>query len=210
MIKIVIADDMQMFRESLKFMIESDKDMQVVGLASSGKEALEICNRLMPDIVIMDLKMPDLDGFEATRIIKSKYLNIYVMILSTFNDETSVTKAMKYGADGFITKDMGLSELHQSIKSVHLGLRVFQDSALSKVVNRIDFVSDEISKNIEISPREVSIIKLIADGKSYKEIGEHLYLAEGTVRNIIYELLNKFELKDRIQLAVFAAKNKLI
>ncbi|EGD48866.1 two component transcriptional regulator, LuxR family [Ruminiclostridium papyrosolvens DSM 2782] len=210
MIKIVIADDMQMFRESLKFMIESDKEMQVIGLVSSGKEALDFCNSNTPDMIIMDLKMPELDGFEATRLIKHMYSEIKIVILSTFNDEVSVTKAVKYGADGFITKDMGLLELHHSIRSIHIGLRVFEDSVLSNIVSKIDTVSAEPEKAIDISPREISIIKLIADGKSYKEIGETLYLAEGTVRNIVYKLLSQLDLKDRIQLAVYAAKRKLI
>lgn len=210
MIKIAIADDVKMFRESLKFMIERASDMQVIGLFSNGKEVLDFCVCNKPDIIIMDLKMPELDGFEATKNIKSKYPEIRIMVLSTFNDETSIAKAIKCGSDGFITKDMGLLELHQSIKTVHLGLGVFQGSSLTKVINNIDFEPHTATEKIKISERELSIIKLIADGKSYKEIGEILFLAEGTVRNTIYELLCKFNLKDRIQLAVYAAKNKLI
>lgn len=210
MIKIMIAEDMQMLRESLKFMIESDNDMRVVSLAGNGREALALCQTELPDVVVMDLKMPDIDGFETTKLIKEKYPLVKIIALSTFNDEESVSKAVKHGVDGFITKDLGLAELHQSIKSVYLGLKIFQ--SISNYTDSAGYNSRDTheSARVDLSKREVEIIKHIADGKSYKEIGDAIHLSEGTIRNMVYNILGRFNLNDRVQLAVFAAKNNLI
>ena len=210
MIRIAIAEDMNMLRDSLKFMIESNEEMQVVGLAQNGKEMLAICEKEKPDLVVMDLKMPVMDGLETTKIIKSQFPQIKVMILSTFDDEESVTKAIENGVDGYITKDLGVIELHQSIKSVSLGLRIFQDSALSNYKKITAEIKNNEASDICISEKEKLVLKLIADGKSYKEVGKIIYLSEGTVRNIIYNLLGRFNLKDRIQLIAFAIKNRII
>lgn len=210
MIRIAIAEDLHLLRESLKFMLESNPEMQVVGLAQNGKEILSICEKENPDLILMDLKMPEMDGFETTKLIKSKYCAIKIMILSTFNDEESVSKAIQYGADGYITKDLGVVEIHQAIKSVYLGLRIFQDTALTNFVKKnSEFQIDEV-KEINISDKEKLVIKLIADGKSYKEIGGILHLSEGSIRNMVYNLLGRFNLNDRIQLVVFAAKSRII
>jgi len=154
--------------------------------------------------------MPEMDGFETTKLIKAKYSSIKIMILSTFDDEESVSKAIQYGADGYITKDTGVQELYQAIKSVYLGLRIFQDKALEDFARRNAELPKEDAVHIHISEKEKLVIKLIADGKSYKEIGGILYLSEGTIRNMLYNLLGRFNLNDRIQLVAFAAKNRII
>ena len=210
MIRIAIAEDMNILRDSLKFMIESNEEMQVVGLAQNGKELLAICENENPDLVVMDLKMPVMDGLETTKIIKSQFPKIKVIILSTFDDEESVAKAVKNGVDGYITKDLGVIELHQSIKSVNLGLRIFQDTALSNYAKMSTQNKNNEALDISISEKERLVLKLIADGKSYKEIGKIIYLSEGTVRNILYNLLGRFNLNDRIQLVAFAVKNRII
>ncbi len=189
MIKIIIAEDMHMLRDSLKFMIESDPEMKVIGLAQNGNEVVMLCEKEKPDLIIMDLKMPEMDGFEATKHIKEKHSKIKIMILSTFNDEESVSKALKYGADGFITKDVGVLELQQAIKSVYLGLRIFQNEALSNFAKKNSETLSSEAIDISISDKEKLVIKLIADGKSYKEIGSVLHLSEGTIRNILYNLI---------------------
>lgn len=199
-----------MLRDSLKFMIESDPEMKVIGLAQNGKEVVMLCEKEKPDLILMDLKMPEMDGFDTTKYIKEKYDNIKIMILSTFNDEESVSKAVRYGADGFITKDLGVLELQQAIKSVYLGLRIFQNEALSNFAKKNSELHNCEAVGTSISDKEKLVIKLIADGKSYKEIGSVLHLSEGTIRNIMYNLLGRFNLNDRIQLVAFAAKNRII
>ena len=210
MIRIAIAEDMHMLRDSLKFMIKSNPEMQVIGLAQNGKEILSICEKENPDLIVMDLKMPEMDGFETTKLIKSKYSTIKIMILSTFDDEESVSKPVQCGVDGYITKDSGVQELHQAIKSVYLGLRIFRGRALENFVRRNTELPREDAIQINISEREKLVIKLIADGKSYKEIGGILHLSEGTIRNMLYNLLGRFNLNDRMQLVAFAAKNRII
>src|SRR5690554_2342466 len=124
MIKVLIVDDQIILRESLKFIIEQDKDINVIGLAGNGKEAFSLCEQLNPDVVLMDIMMPKCDGVEGTRLIKSKYKEIKVIILTTFNDEGNVTRAIKNGADGYVLKDISPDQLILTVKSVFKGYSI--------------------------------------------------------------------------------------
>ena len=126
MIKVLIVDDQIILRESLKFIIEQDTDINVVGLAGNGAEAFSLCGKLKPDVVLMDIMMPDCDGVEGTRLIKSKYESIKVIILTTFNDEKNVSRAIKSGADGYVLKDISPEQLILAIKSVFNGFSIMQ------------------------------------------------------------------------------------
>lgn len=212
MIKVIIAEDMDILRESLKYMIESENDMEVVGLAHNGKEAFELCGKHKADVVLMDIKMPCCDGLEATRLIKSSFPDTKVLILTTFEDEESISMAIKCGADGYITKDILPKQLQQSIKSIMMGLSVVKRNIMNSVVTHHD-----VSNQNDISPealnlkdKEKILIRLVVEGKSYKEMGKEICLSEGYVRNMVSEILIKLNMKDRIQLAVFAVKNKIV
>lgn len=215
MIKIVIADDVPLLKESLKLVIEDDPDIKVVGLASNGREAFEICKKEKPDIVLMDLMMPDCNGIEGTKLIKSFNKNIKVVILTLFNSDDNLSEAIKNGADGYITKDIGPKELQQTIRSIYMGLGIIQNDLMGTVARRINSVDplqdrEIIYEKFNLNEKEVEIIKYIVDGKSYKELSKILLISEGTVRNSISNILQKLGLKDRIQLAIFAVKNKLV
>ncbi|MCX7708591.1 MAG: response regulator transcription factor [Clostridia bacterium] len=215
MIKVVIADDQVILRESLKFIVEQDPEIEVVGCAGNGREALKQCDQLIPNIVLMDIMMPGCDGVEGTRLIKEKYSSIKVLILTTFNDDENISKALKNGADGYILKDIKPEELILAIKSVARGLGIIHKNAMSSVVKQFNSNQEtgtqkDLNINVELTEREIGIIKLIVDGNNNKEIASELFLTEGSVKNIITGILAKLKLKDRTQLAVFAVKNNLV
>ncbi|MCX7745821.1 MAG: response regulator transcription factor [Clostridia bacterium] len=213
MIKLMIADDSRILRNNLKTILEQDKTIKVIGCAADGMEAYQFCCTNKPDIVLMDIRMPICDGVEGTRLIKEKDAFIKVIILTTFNDDEYIEKALEYGADGYILKGIGDEELRSAIQSTAKGLSVVQQSVFSRIKNSyksIQFKRDERQNRLCLSEREKEIIKEIMNGKSNKEIANQMFLAEGSVRNIISTLLTKLQLKDRTQLAVFALKNNLV
>lgn len=212
MIKLILVDDMVIFRESLKFIMEHDSEIEVVGCAGNGKEAAELCAQLSPDLVLMDLMMPECDGVEGTKLIKDINEKIKVLILTTFNDNLNVSGALKNGADGYILKEVKPDELIMAVKSAARGFNIIHKSAFSSVVDKLTSTEEKQEKKIDIflSEKEKAIIELIIDGKSNKEIASALCFAEGSIKNTITGILNKLGLKDRTQLAIFVLKNNLI
>lgn len=214
MIRIVIADDQPVIRDGLKFIIEQKKDFKVVGCAGNGIEALKLCDSLQPDIVLMDIVMPVCDGVMGTKLIKSKYPDIKIVILTTFSDEEKIALALKNGASGYVLKDIDSDELLLTINGICKGLSVLHESAYNVVLKNI--TNNEIAnsprteESLKFTKRELDIIRLIVYGKSNKEIASNLYLSEGSTRNMISAILAKAGLKDRTQLAVFAMRNNIV
>ncbi len=206
--KIVIADDVEIVRNGLKTIIEQDSELTVCGLAKDGNEAYSLCNKLLPDIILMDMQMPNCDGALATQKIKQDFPNIKVLVLTTFDDKQTVGKALASGADGYILKNVDESKLAAAIKSTVSGIKVLGADVFDNVKNRL--ITGNRSRNIDITEREKELLVLIADGLSNKEIAEKMFLSAGTVRNLVSALLVKLNLKDRTQLAVFAVKNDYI
>lgn len=215
MLRVVIADDQPIIRDGLKLIIEQDKDIKVVGCAGNGREAFELCNALRPDIVLMDMVMPVCDGIEGTRLIKEKHGGIKVAILTTYIEEDKIAEALQHGADGYIFKDMESEDLILAIKSIAKGLKVLHPCAYDTVLRQMN-APEESSLAAksglvgELTERELEVIRLIVYGKSYKEASSTLFLSEGSIRNIVSAILTKLELKDRVQLAVFAVKNNIV
>lgn len=216
MLKIMIVDDQRLLRESFKIMIENNSDMKVVASAANGKEAYELCSEYNPDVVLMDISMPVCGGVEATKMIKAKYPLIKVVILTSSEDEEDAAGALSCGADGYILKNVGKDELILSIKSAAIGLEIIHKDVfrwLTMNINKEKHESKTIKLNdikVSLTDREMQIIKMIVDGKDNKEIGAAIFIAEGTVKNIITEIISKLQVKDRTQLAVFAVKNDLV
>lgn len=207
MINVLIADDVAVLRMGLKAVLSQDSEINVVGEAGNGKEAYELAVRLKPDVVLMDMRMPDFDGGYGTRQIKDKLRGVKVLVLTTFDDKETVEKAMSSGADGYILKEMDSSQVINSIKAVAGGINVFCDNIFQAIKKE---PMKQAPVNYDITEREAEFLRLICDGYDNKEIAAQLYLAEGTVRNGISRLLEKLKLKDRTQLAVFAIKNNLV
>ncbi|MBP8592836.1 MAG: response regulator transcription factor [Ruminococcus sp.] len=208
MINVVIADDVQILRAGLRAVLAQDSEIKVVGEAGNGKEAYELCVRLKPDVVLMDMRMPDFDGGYGTRKIKDTLEGVKVLVLTTFDDKETVDKAVSSGADGYILKEMDNDKIISSIKAVAGGINVFCDNIFQSI--RREVAAPQDAKNYDLTEREIDFLRLICDGCDNKEIAAKLYLAEGTVRNGISRLLEKLKLKDRTQLAVFAIKNNLV
>lgn len=218
MTTVMIAEDQKLLRESFKSIIENNSDIKVVACAVNGKEAYDLCKEYKPDVILMDLSMPICNGTEATKLIKSDFPSTKVLILTASNDKTDVTDAIRNGADGYILKDISTEELILSIKSTSLGLGIITKDILSPIVLDMSNESknsknkdiDIYGINISLTERELKIVSMIVDGKDNKEIGASLFIAEGTVKNIITEIISKLQLKDRTQLAVYAVKNGLV
>ncbi len=213
MIKILVADDSAILRNGLKIILEQDKEIEVLGCAENGKEAYEMCKEYNPDIVLMDIRMPVSDGIEGTSLIKSFNENIKVIILTTFDDKSTISKVIEKGADAYVLKDIKDEDLINIIKSAVNGFNIIQGSVYKsiKTVYKPNITAKEKKEFTSIiTKREKEIIKLIVDGFDNKEISQKLFIAEGTLRNSISVILNKLELKDRTQLAVFAIRNDIV
>lgn len=209
MINIVIADDIQILRKGLKAILEQDEEMQVVGLAADGQEAWQLCRSLKPDVVLMDMRMPEYDGSYGITKIKADFPEMRVLVLTTFDDQETVEAAIASGADGYILKEMEDEKVIQSVKAVCAGIRVFGDSVFEGMRKNIAAAGPDADIVASLTARERDMLRLVARGLDNKEIAGELFLAEGTVRNNISRLLEKLKRKDRTQLAVFAVKNNL-
>jgi DNA-binding NarL/FixJ family response regulator len=221
MITVIIAEDQKLLRESFKNIIENNSDIKVVASATNGKEAYDLCKKYKPGVVLMDLSMPICNGTEATKLIKKDFPSVKVLILTGSNDKADVTEAICNGADGYVLKNIGTEELILSIKSASLGLGIVDKDLLDPVILNISSETKENKKNgrvtvdvsgitVSLTEREISIVSMIVEGKDNKEIGSSLFIAEGTVKNIITEIISKLQLKDRTQLAVYAVRNELV
>ncbi|MCY6483432.1 response regulator transcription factor [Clostridium aestuarii] len=204
--KIIIADDDRLITDSLNLILEFEEDFEVVGIAANGEEAVKLCKKYCPDIVLMDVRMPVLDGVLATREIKSEQQNIKIIILTTFKDDEYISAAIKNGAEGYILKNQSSDSIIESIRTVYNGNGVFQSEVLSSIMSMIKNDKKNLNK-IKLSEREFGILTLIGEGLSNKEISQKLYLSEGTVRNYVTNLLEKLQLRDRTQLAIYYLKN---
>ena len=196
MIKVMIADDQELIRDSLKIVLEQNGDMQVSALASDGHECLEMLEQDRPDVILMDVRMPEVDGVQATRIIKEKYPEVHIIILTTFDDDEYVYNALKYGASGYMLKGVSVSELSSAIRTVASGGAMINPEVVTKVVKLF-------------SRTERNIALLVGHGLSNKEIADQLSLSEGTVRNGLSSVLSKLGLRDRTQLAIWAVQTGL-
>ncbi|QCX33163.1 response regulator transcription factor [Caloramator sp. E03] len=205
--KLLIVDDDALIRDSLRIMCELEEDIEVAGCASNGQEAFEMCRQLHPDIVLMDIRMPVLDGVLGTKLIKENFKDIKVIILTTFKDDEYIKEAIKNGAEGYVLKNQPFDSLAESLRAVYRGNAVFDKSVAKTIYGMIKEENKKRPKDFDISDRDYEIIKLISEGLSNKEIAEKLYLSEGTVRNYITNLLSKLNLRDRTQLAIFYFKN---
>ena len=216
MIKVLIADDIQILRQGLAAILVRDPEIQVAGLAANGREALELCEKHQPDVVLMDMRMPEYDGSWGIRQIKQQFPRIRVLVLTTFDDDETVEAALSSGADGYILKEMEDEKVIQSVKAVCAGMGVFGGSVfegMRRQMSRTGSPDREAGAATDLSSRitdrERDIMRCVARGMDNKEIAAQLFLAEGTVRNNISRLLEKLGLKDRTQLAVFTVKNRL-
>ncbi len=216
MIKVFIADDQQLIRESLKLYLESTGEFTVTGTAENGQEVLSAIEENAPDIILMDIRMPFLDGVECTKLVKQKYPETKIIILTTFDDDEYVYNALKHGASGYLLKGIALTELSSAIKTVYSGQAMINPDIASKVLSLFYKMANEgtaippnAKKGDNLTESEWKIVRQVAKGLSNKEIADTLCLSEGTVRNYMSTILDKLELRDRTQLAIWAVQMSL-
>ncbi|MDY4949592.1 MAG: response regulator transcription factor [Clostridium cadaveris] len=205
--RVLVIDDDKLVCVSLKTILESQGDINVIGTGNSGQEALELFQSLNPDILLMDIRMDGMTGLEAAETILNNDKNAKILFLTTFSDDDYIVKALKIGAKGYIIKQ-NFECIVPSLKAVYSGQSVFGDDIVSKIPSLINNTSKVDFFSFGITEKELEIITLVADGLSNKEIASNLYLSEGTVRNTITIILQKLSLRDRTQLAIFYYKNK--
>lgn len=212
MIRIAIVDDQELIRESLKIIINSDSDFEVASVAESGSELLEFLEKDAVDVVLMDVRMPEMTGVECTRIVKKKYPQTKVIILTTFDDDEYIFDALKYGASGYLLKGCSLEELNQAIHNVLEGGACFNPNVAGKVARFFTQMANSPSPVVEnttfdteyeLSDTEWKIIEQVGLGASNKEIAASLHFSEGTIRNYLSVILDKLSLRDRTQLAIW-------
>lgn len=206
--KVLIVDDDGLIRDSLKILLGLEPDIEIVGTASNGQQAFELCQKIRPDIVLMDIRMPIMDGVLGTKLIKEHFNYIKVIILTTFKDDEYIREAVKNGAEGYILKNQSSDSIVDSLRAVYRGNTVLDKEIADTLTSMIeDSLEKKNNIDYEFGNRELEVLKLISEGLSNKEIGAKLYLSEGTVRNYVTGLLNKLNLRDRTQLAIFYLKN---
>ena len=205
--RIVIADDDMLVSGALRTILEKDQDIEVQGIASNGKEAIELYRKYEPDVLLMDIRMSPMSGLEASEEILKEKPEAKILLLTTFSDDEYIVKALKLGAKGYLLKQDYASIL-PALEAVCSGQTVFGTEIMSRIPELIQSGSSFHYENYDISRRELEIIRLIADGLSNKEIASQLFLSEGTVRNYLSSILDKLQLRDRTQVAVFYYRHK--
>ena len=214
MIGVLLVDDQSLIRQGLKALLELEPDLQVVGEAENGQSALDLIETLQskplqPDGVMMDVRMPVMDGVAATREIGKRFAGTKVVVLTTFDDDEYVAAALRYGAIGYLLKDTPSEELAAAIRAVHKGYTQLGPGLVEKIMAKVPAAAPVPPASPppswdELTPREREVLSMIAKGASNREIAQALFISEGTVKNHVTNILNRLNLRDRTQAAIFA------
>ncbi|MDQ0337460.1 DNA-binding NarL/FixJ family response regulator [Caldalkalibacillus uzonensis] len=207
-IKVLLVDDHAIVLKGLKFFLQTQRDIEVVGEARNGKEAIAKVEKYQPDVVLMDLIMPEMDGIEATRKIKETYPQVKVIVLTSFSDQEYVLSGIKAGAEGYQLKDVEPDILVEAIKKTVSGEKALHSQVTHQLVTHVTSQEESAVKFSSLTPREKDVLYHITLGKSNKEIAADLNVTEKTVKTHVTRILAKLELHDRTQTAVYAIKHK--
>lgn len=221
LIRVLIADDHTLLRRGLVKLLELTEDIVVVGQALNGLEAINLVAKLRPDVILMDVNMPRLNGIRATRIINERYGKIPILALTIHDDEQYISEMIRAGATGYILKDSELNSVVKAIKRVAVGESVFPSHLMEKVMEKFHQLSEQQHESVvvgnyqgnheyKLTRREVEVLQCIVDGMSNKECAQTLFISEKTVKNHITNLLRKLEVNDRTQAAVYALHNGIV
>lgn len=212
MIKIVVVDDHVLLLESLKTFIEQDDDFKIVGEAKNGVDAIDTCKRLYPDVVLMDVKMPDMDGIQAAKEIKRELPRIKIIILTSYEDNESIFEAFAMGVDGFILKNTNPNDLMEIIRLTVNGMCILQRNIMEHFMTQLSgkCFTDYEKIDVELTVEDIKVLEMLSVGKTNREIAKALNYSEGTIKNRVSKMINLLDLKDRTQLVVYALKHDLI
>lgn len=218
MIKILLVDDQQLIRQGIQYLLETENDLRVIGHASNGKEAIRIAEELKPDVILMDIRMPEMDGVQATAEILKKNSGIGIIILTTFDDDEYIFEGLKAGARGYFLKDISSEEMAEAVRTVAAGGALIQPSITRKVLsefsrlaaNPVSGKSSQHKLEEPLTDREMDVLLVLAEGLSNKEISERLFITEGTVKNHVSNLIAKLNVRDRTQAIIKAQEFGLL
>ncbi len=209
MIRVLLVDDQNLIRSGLKVVLQTEPDIEIVGEASDGQSAIEKVETLMPDVVLMDIYMPVMDGVTATKIISERFSGVKVLVLTTFDEDEYVADALRCGAMGYLLKDMPTEELAGAIRTVYKGYTQIGPGLVEKIMAKLTVPTPTTPPSLppgwsELTPREKEILKLIAAGLTNKEIAKTLFITEGTVKNHVTNILHRLNVRARTQAAILA------
>lgn len=214
-IKVLLVDDQSLFREGLRTLLEVQNDFEIVGEAANGEEALRLTATMQPAVILMDLRMPVMDGVTATRRVRDLFPNVRVIVLTTFDDDETVFDGLRAGAVGYLLKDVTSDKLHEAIRAAARGEYFMQPSITAKVMSEFTRMArtprvhvDGLA--IDLSSRELEVLRQVATGASNKEIADLLVIAEGTVKNHLTSILAKLDARDRMQAVLKAREYGII
>ena len=215
-VTVLIADDQRLVREGIASLLNIQDGIKVVGMAVDGREAVRLALELSPDVVLMDVRMPDVDGIAATAQIRSRLEDCRVLMLTTFDDEEYIVKALRAGASGYLLKDIPAADLAQAVRLTHAGIYQLSPAVAGKLVGQIGqaHASSQakpkaLPAGFDLTEREIEVLRLVAGGATNREIAEQLFVSEGTVKNHVSNILSRLGLRDRIQAALYAYDHDL-
>ena len=218
-VRVLVVDDQQLMREGLASLLSIQPGIEIVGAAANGREAVEQAQRLSPDIILMDVRMPVMDGVTATQQVRQQLPSCQVLMLTTFDDDEYVFKALAAGASGYLLKDIPAESLAKAVQLAYKGIYQLDPSIAAKLIGTLATSPSSSligpapaasAQQYDLTEREGEVLRLIAQGATNREIAEELVISEGTVKNHISNILSRLGLRDRTQAAIFARENKLI
>lgn len=224
MVRVLVVDDQQLIREGIASLLSIQDGVEIVGTAADGQEAVKQALSLSPDVILMDVRMPVMDGVTATAHIRRQLPACQVLMLTTFNDEDHIVKALQAGASGYLLKDIPANDLAQAVRLTHAGIYQLDPSVAGKLVGALDQPPRSSGKAVSqvegaeaasrtaspLTDRELQVLRLIAQGATNREIAAQLVISEGTVKNHISNILSRLGLRDRTQAAIYARDHHLI
>lgn len=226
-VKVLVVDDQQLMRDGISSLLSIQDGIQVIGTASNGQEAIEQAIGLTPDVILMDVRMPVMNGITATEQIRRQLPTCQVLMLTTFDDEEDIVKALIAGANGYLLKDIPAQDLAQAVRLAHRGIYQIEPSIAGKLVGVLakqagsgatssaapakkENSAQAVAAQFDLTEREMEVLQLIATGATNREIAEELVVSEGTVKNHVSNILSRLGLRDRTQAAIFARENNLL
>ena len=231
-VRVLVVDDQQLMREGIASLLRIQEGIEIVGTAANGREAIEQAMSIQPDVILMDVRMPIMDGVLATQQVHREVPRCKILMLTTFDDEAYVIEALLVGASGYLLKDMPARDLAQAVRAVHRGIYQLDPAVMSRVMTALAGTKREESpssvsvvppsskertasaasslKHAKLSDREIEVLRLIAQGATNREIAEQLVISEGTVKNHISNILSRLGLRDRTQAAIYAREQALL
>ncbi len=214
-ISVLVVDDQRLVREGIASLLDIQDGVQVIGQAVNGKDAMETAVSLHPDVILMDVRMPVMDGITATQQIRRQLPDCQVLMLTTFDDEEYIVKSLRAGAVGYLLKDIPAAELAQAVRLAYTGIYQLAPSIAGKLIGRLDTAPTPAKPKPtplahDLTERELEVLRLIATGATNREIAKELIVSEGTVKNHVSNILSRLGLRDRIQAAVYAYEHELM